>query len=428
MPTDTPVRKSKPAFVPAYRRIEADLRGLIDSGSWPAGSLIPGRRELAKNYGVDLNTVQNAIRGLLDDGTLRAEGRSGTYVAGAGQASGRGRGLEAVTPLWGLRSDEPRSTTTVGIIGALWGYNETTRDPHDNWPAAILHAFECAMAVMPDSTVKFREIHHDDGGDRELPYYERLRELMAEGVDALAFISPPESMVADLEEIARRHKLPIVLIHHEAEGFGNLPSVSFDFEFGGFQAAHHLLLRGYENISVFNPYIDANYAPARIAGVELALRRAGRSLRRAPGDLLMPRAHPKPQGQRDNARLAARAYLAERLPSWGIVAVNDHAGHGLIDAAHDLGLTVGVDFGLIGFDDSSESRRLDMSSLHPPLDAMGTEAAKLLRSMLDGQQATTDVRLRSNLVARTSSQLRSGGRPLTLEIESLRNPMPVASR
>lgn len=423
MPTETPVKKTTSAYVPAYRRIEADLRSLVSSGAWPAGSLIPGRRELANNYGVDLNTVQSAIRSLLDDGTLRAEGRSGTYVSGVAESGSSRHGLEPVKPLRSLSSRAPHLTTTVGIMGALWGKDDNAPEPHENWPAAILRAFECAIAAMPGTTVKFREIKPGQGSDPAVQYYDRLRELMAEGIDALAIIAPPESMIPDLEAISQRYGFPIVLIRSNGSGGGSLPSVTFDFEFGGFQAGHHLIQRGYETISVFNPYLGTNYTDSRIAGVELALRRAGRELYHGPGEDKMPRAIPDPVIQRKTARSAARVFLMDRPASWGVVAVNDHAGHALIDVAAELGLTVGADFGLIGFDDLSESRVLDMSSLHPPLEAMGTEAAKVLRNLLDGQPAQTEVRLRSNLVARASTQIRSGSRSLSLDIATLRQQL-----
>jgi len=66
--------------MPVYRRIEEDLRTRIRVGQWPADTQIPGRRELAKYYNVEVTTIQHAISQLLEDGILRAEAGRGTFV------------------------------------------------------------------------------------------------------------------------------------------------------------------------------------------------------------------------------------------------------------------------------------------------------------------------------------------------------------
>ena len=71
----------------AYQRIAADLRAQIRAGRWLPGALLPSRRRLAQEYGVELGTLQQAISGLLADGTLKALPRQGTVVGPAACAS-----------------------------------------------------------------------------------------------------------------------------------------------------------------------------------------------------------------------------------------------------------------------------------------------------------------------------------------------------
>ncbi len=376
--------------------IEADIRDRISSGKWTSGMMIPSRRDLAREYCVDLNVVQRALSSLIADKTLVAGVGRGTFVAELSATA-----LRSVAPVASSEPPIERSSivsnvaATVGVVATMWAYNQSTREPHDNWPAAMLHAFEWGMASMPHVTVKFKN------AKSEL-YGSGVAELLAEGIDALALIMPSQETVAEVEILAERTGLPVVLIREEGDNVGGLPSVFYDGEYAGFQAAQHLVQRGYDNISFYNPFAEAWWTETRRFGVEAALRKAGKSL--VAGRDLGDRPQAGEVDQREAGREAGASFLANRLESCGIVAVNDHAGHGLLDAAAAMGLTAGRDFGLIGFDDLSESRVMDMTSLHPPLDAMGAEAAKLLQNSMAGIRTTTEVRLRSHLVSRSSTQ------------------------
>lgn len=67
---------------PLYYRLEAVLRGRIDSGEDPVGVSLPSERELAQIYSVSRITVRRAIETLVGDGLLRrVRGRNGgTFV------------------------------------------------------------------------------------------------------------------------------------------------------------------------------------------------------------------------------------------------------------------------------------------------------------------------------------------------------------
>ena len=66
---------SKPLYtVPPYKQIEENLRSRVSGGEWDASAMLPSRRKLARHYGVELATIQRAMSGLLEDGTLRADG------------------------------------------------------------------------------------------------------------------------------------------------------------------------------------------------------------------------------------------------------------------------------------------------------------------------------------------------------------------
>ncbi|HEX5324039.1 MAG TPA: GntR family transcriptional regulator, partial [Capsulimonadaceae bacterium] len=64
-----------------YKQIEKSLRHRINEGQWRAGTMLPSRRDLAKEYGVSSVTVERAIASLIAEGMLRADDRRGTFVA-----------------------------------------------------------------------------------------------------------------------------------------------------------------------------------------------------------------------------------------------------------------------------------------------------------------------------------------------------------
>lgn len=66
---------------PLWRQIEEGVRRLVASGGLSAGSLMPSVRDLARNLGVNPNTVVKAYQHLMEAGVLSVRRGDGTYVA-----------------------------------------------------------------------------------------------------------------------------------------------------------------------------------------------------------------------------------------------------------------------------------------------------------------------------------------------------------
>src|SRR5580704_3659872 len=73
--------KNGDGAVPAYRKIEDDIRLKVKDGRLPVGAMLASRHNLAKEYGVALSTAQQAIANLIADGILESFDRRGTFVA-----------------------------------------------------------------------------------------------------------------------------------------------------------------------------------------------------------------------------------------------------------------------------------------------------------------------------------------------------------
>lgn len=72
-----------------YRQIADQIRGLIRSGEFPAGSRLPPERDLARQLGVSRPSVREALIALEVEGMVEVRIGSGIYVlAGGGEPPG----------------------------------------------------------------------------------------------------------------------------------------------------------------------------------------------------------------------------------------------------------------------------------------------------------------------------------------------------
>lgn len=63
-----------------YRAVARHIRSQLSDGRWPTGSRIPPDRELARIYGVGLNTIRNSLAELVRDGLITRRHGSGSFV------------------------------------------------------------------------------------------------------------------------------------------------------------------------------------------------------------------------------------------------------------------------------------------------------------------------------------------------------------
>lgn len=88
-----------------YQQIADQVRQLIQSGPYPAGSRLPPERELAQTLGVSRPSLREALIALEIDGTIEIRMGSGIYVLSVGKPSTSGRSLgESPTELMQARA------------------------------------------------------------------------------------------------------------------------------------------------------------------------------------------------------------------------------------------------------------------------------------------------------------------------------------
>ena len=104
-------------------------------------------------------------------------------------------------------------------------------------------------------------------------------------------------------------------------------------------------------------------------------------------------------------REALRRILTRTEPPINVFASCDLVAKGVLDEAHDVGLAVGHDLRLVGFDDQPWAARAGLSTVHQPIERMGSLATELLFRRLDHpQDPPVHHELVPELVVRSSSE------------------------
>ncbi|CAN5480501.1 LacI family DNA-binding transcriptional regulator [soil metagenome] len=370
-----------------HQEIEADLRQKVGGAEWGLGHMLPGRRNLAREYGVSSLTIERAIDGLVREGLLRSDGRRGTFVAAK----------MAALP----RSPRPVKHGTIGVMGMLYPDRQDSDYGHNVWVRVILQAVEHEFAVDEQTTL-FTNTCEPNGTMRSLS--QTAHAMVSEGIDGVVVVAlsrdPDESVEA--HAVFESAGVPSIFVA-PTELPTPIPHVIPDSTDAGHNATLHLLKAGCEAIGYVSPF-RAAWAERRRSGVEAACAERGLP---AGWFSVFPEqtsiiwsAYPETRCFGYEAGCVA---LAEIPPRYGLVCANDDVALGVLEAAQMLGRVPGKDFLIVGFDDLPEARCQRLTSLRTPWDALGREAARLLRATLDHDDSL-QVRLRWRLIPRASSR------------------------
>jgi len=168
------------------------------------------------------------------------------------------------------------------------------------------------------------------------------------------------------------------------------------------EVTHHLINLGHRRIAIILPPQDLMFAHYRQVGFEEAMAEAGLSIEETlvkRGDLTEHSGHE-----------AGRALLTRDDPPSGIVACNDLMALGVISAAQGLGLTVGRDVAVTGFDDVSLAAHSHppLTTVRQPIYEIGQRICEMLIRLL--QEETPEERhviLQPQLIVRESCGARA---------------------
>lgn len=417
----------------AYEQLESDFREKIGKGYWRPGALLPSRRSLAKQYGVGLITVERAVANLVADGTLEAQDRRGTFVSRrrAPSQSARPTPRESAVEIemTERRLPQPDPVVRLAMIAPIFGsefdswqaITEHDDTPlrncrmHVLWHSIIASSLESAVCARCREPVRFE--NHDPYNKTAPTLTTTIRALLQEGANAFVINSvygSYENLDLVDEAVAALHgrpETPLVFITSR-EIPDPVSQVFCDHRFEGYGMAEYLLLAGYKRLLALRPFAE-DWLEARLDGVAAAIRHAGlpaQTLQRLP-DYDTPWSS-WPSTNLDRAMEAAFAQLRAQASTRSggpiaVIAPNDGTAYKVMRMARDAGLQWPRDFGICGFDDDVRSRGVGLTTMRPPLEDLGVEAAHLVYGSLTGEQVRRQVRLHSRLIVRPSTALSS---------------------
>jgi len=212
----------------------------------------------------------------------------------------------------------------------------------------------------------------------------------------LGAIETPE-VIKSLRRLAVE-KLPFCLVnqHFDHEHFNE---VDTDHVKGSYEAANHLISHGFRKIAFLNGPLQFSNSRDRMAGYRLALDEAG--IAYSP-ELVFTGNYSRTSGVQ-----AAQAVYNQRHKIDAVFAANDRMAIGLMQGLKPLGIQIGVDMALIGYDDSDAASLSDLplSTVRVPFYEMGTIAAEKLLQQVNGkeEQDYFQEKLAAHLVIRESS-------------------------
>lgn len=234
----------------------------------------------------------------------------------------------------------------------------------------------------------------------------RAERLLQRGVDGLIF---GDARIDDpyLDELALR-EVPFVLVSRRHHPY---PSVTCDDLTGGRMVGNHLADLGHRDIAVIAGQPFASTGIDRTQGCVEGLRERGID---TPQSRIV---HSRFDAQ--SGHQAAIRLMAGRTKPTAIFAVNDMTAIGAMGALRDLGIQVGRDVAIVGYNDISIAADLPtpLTSVRSPLQEMGREAAALLlrqlgREHVGSPQPVGAKMLFPQLIVRESSDVTIDSRSL----------------
>jgi DNA-binding LacI/PurR family transcriptional regulator len=205
------------------------------------------------------------------------------------------------------------------------------------------------------------------GEDRDMQH-RLVRSLVERNVEGIVLVPAHGTTPNDLPDLVGT---PLVLLARRLIGM-DADYVGAQNRDGGYAAAEHLHSHGCRRIAFVGGYADSSAREERAGGVEEFLNDHGLSLDSDHSVVCEP--------ARPQAREAAMRLLNQDPDVDGIVCFSDVVAFGVLDAIADLGLTVGADVRVIGFDDVHDAglNRPSLSSVAVPARETGRRAAQLV--------------------------------------------------
>lgn len=341
---------------PKYQVIIDDIKSHILSGTYSIGVQIPTELALQESYNVSRQTVRKAILELSNEGFLRSEKGSGTYVSNQYRSRAGGN----------------TSKKTIGVI--------TTYISDYIFPS-IIRGIERRLNE-DNYSLLLASTNNDVAQEKKA-----LEMMLSYGVDGL-IVEPTKSNLYN-PNIAyylsfKEQDVPFAMINAFYEEL-EVPFFCLDDVQSSYLATKELISKGHTQIGIIAKMDDLQ-GKYRMKGYIKALGEA--KLRFHPEHVLSFDTASK-------ADLSANvtAYLQEnREALTAIVCYNDEVGLEVVHACRQLGISIPDELSIIGQDNSyiAKNANIRLTTLTHPQEQMGRDAADWVIRKLQGKKDLPD--------------------------------------
>jgi len=344
------VNDMKPKY--QYQVIRDDIKSKILSGEYNVLEKIPTEFVLQEIYNVSRHTVRKAILELSNEGFLRSEKGSGTYVSNDYQS----------------RSGENSNNKTIGVI--------TTYISDYIFPS-IIRGIEGRLNE-DDYSLLLASTNNDVKQEKKA-----LEMMLSYGVDGL-IIEPTKSNLYN-PNIAyylsfKEQDVPFIMINAYYEEL-DVPYLCLDDVQSSYLATKELISKGHTQIGLISKTDDLQ-GKFRMKGYIKALGET--KLPFQPEFVFSYDTESKP----DLSTNLKRFLNENRNTLTAIVCYNDEVGFVVANLCRQLDISIPEELSIIGQDNSyiAKNANIKLTTLTHPQEQMGHDAAEWIIKKLQGRQ------------------------------------------
>ncbi|HPE61074.1 MAG TPA: LacI family DNA-binding transcriptional regulator [Thiolinea sp.] len=266
------------------------------------------------------------------------------------------RGIDEIGYVYNRKAAALRQSQQDGLIGVIVNGLNT---PYSGEILNQLERVALAEGVVPMFA---------SNGER-LAQQEMLVRLYMEHKVAGFILCPAPGTTSLMLDKLWRNGFPLVQIMREVP-FGQFPAVVADNRQGTYAATRHLIRLGHKYIAFVGGCEEISDYHERVAGYRDAMNEAGLSM---PAGYIYPILQSRAAG-----RQALQAVLDYDPRISGVVCFSDLMAYGVLSMSRELGITVGRDLAVVGFDDLVDSRLT-----YPALTTVRVSTADFARSAME---------------------------------------------
>lgn len=337
---------------PKYQVIIDDIKSKILSGDYTVGEQIPTESALQSMYEVSRQTARKAILELSNEGFLRSEKGSGTYVSNQ----------------YRLKTGGSSHKKTIGVI--------TTYISDYIFPS-IIRGIESRMNE-DNYSLLLASTNNDVGQEKKA-----LEMMLSYGVDGL-IIEPTKSNLYN-PNIAyylsfKEQDIPFIMINAFYEEI-EVPFLCLDDVQSSYLATKELISKGHTQIGLIAKMDDLQ-GKYRMKGYIKALGEA--KLRFYPEQIFSFDTETK---QMLSTKL--KDFLQNNRDTLtAIVCYNDEVGLEVVNACRQLDISIPEELSIIGQDNSyiAQNANIKLTTLTHPQEQMGRDAADWVIKKLQGKK------------------------------------------